>query len=143
MRSLRVSTLARFGSAAAVAGLALAGALAPVSAASAATTHPVHKYPSHLFVRDHAVKGSNPQSYVIAGLLRSHLHGLPARTIYLFDKTKGNKIAEIATGKTGAHGVVRFTVTPTVRTRYVLVFKGGPRHRRTHSAVIVLRAPKA
>ena len=143
MRSPRVSTLARFGSAAAVAGLTLAGALAPVSAASAATTHPVHKYPSHLFVRDHGVKGSSPASHVIVGLLRSHRHGLPDRTIFLFDKTKGTKFAEVGTAKTGKHGIVRFTVTPTARTGYVLVFKGGPRHRRTHSAVIVLRAPKA
>ncbi len=143
MRSPRVTLLARFGSAAAVAGLALTGALAPVSAASAATTHPVHKYPSHLFVRDHGVKGTGHKSDVIVGLLRSHFHGLRGETVYLYSKTAHTKFAEVSSAATSSHGVVRFTVTPTARTAYVLVFKGDVRHRRTHSAVILLRAPKA
>jgi hypothetical protein len=143
MRSSRVSMLARVGSAAGVAGLAIAGALAPVTAADAASTHHVHKIPTHLFVRDHAVKGTGHKSDVIIGLLRTRGLGLPGRAIELFSRTAHTKWAEVSTAKTGKHGLVDFTVTPATRTAYVLVFKGGAVFRHSHSAVIVLRAPKA
>jgi hypothetical protein len=141
MRSTRVALMARFGSAAAVAGLALVGALAPASA-NAAT--PAHAHiPTHLWVRDHGVKGTHHASDVILGSLRARGVGLPNRTIDLFSRTKGTKWAEVGTAVTAKHGLVKFTVTPTTRTAYVLVFKGGPVFRHSHSAVVVLRAPKA
>ncbi len=142
MRSSGVALLAKLGSAAAVAGLALTGALAPVSA-SAATTHRVHKVPSHLFVRDHAVPKTGHKSDVIVGLLRSRGHGLKGETVSLWSRTAKMKFAMVGSATTGNHGLVRFTVTPAARTHYVLVFKGDVRHRHTHSAVIVLRVPKA
>ncbi len=135
--------LARFGSAAAVAGLALAGALAPVSAASAATAHRDHRASSHLFIRDHAVPKTGHKSDVIVGLLRSHGHGIGGRTVSLWSRTAHAKFALVSSAKTGKHGIVRFTVTPATRTFYRLVFKGGPKFRGSRSAVIVLRAPKA
>jgi hypothetical protein len=49
----------------------------------------------------------------------------------------------VATAKTDKNGLVKFTVTPATRTAYVLVFKGTANFRHSHSAVIVLRAPKA
>ncbi|HET9899131.1 MAG TPA: hypothetical protein VFQ44_29760 [Streptosporangiaceae bacterium] len=143
MRSSRVSMLARFGSAAAVAGLALAGALAPVSAASAATVHRHHRLASHLFIRAHAVPKTGHKSDVVVGLLRSHGHALAGRTVSLMSRTAHHKFALVSSAKTGKHGIVRFTVTPTTRTFYMLTFKGGPKFRGTHSAVIVLRAPKS
>ncbi len=143
MRSSRVSILARFGSAAAVAGLALAGALAPVSASAATAHHAHHRLSSHLFIRDHAVPKTGHKSDAIIGLLRSHGHGLAGRTVTLFSRMAHAKFAAVGSAKTGKHGAVKFTVTPTARTHYVLVFKGGPKFRGSHSAVVVLRAPKA
>lgn len=141
MRSSRVSVLARFGSAAAVAGVAVAGALAPVTAASAAGTHH-HKAATVLFVRAHFVRGSHHKSDVINGLLRSRRHGLAGETIVLESRTAHHKWGVASSAKTNAHGLVRFTVTPTARTFYKLVFAGDATHRASHSAVIVLRAPR-
>jgi len=142
MRSFRVSMLARVGGATAVAGLAIAGVLAPVTAAGAATTH-THKIATHLWVRDHGVKGTHHASDVIAGSLRARGVGLPGETVYLDSRTKGTKWAEVTSAVTAAHGLVKFTVSLTTRTLYVLVFKGGPVFRHSHSPIIVLRAPKA
>lgn len=134
--------MAKFGSAAAVAGLAIAGALAPATAANAApASH--HRIATHLFVRDHAVPKTGHKSDVIVGLLRSHRVALRNRTVSLWSKTAKAKFALVGSAKTGKHGVVDFTVTPTARTRYVLVFKGGPVFHGSRSAVVVLRAPKA
>jgi hypothetical protein len=142
MRSSRVSVLARFGSAAAVAGLALAGALAPATAANAATSHHAHKARTHLFILAHPVRGTHHKSDVILGLLRSRGHGLAGESVTLESRTAHTKFAVVGSATTGKHGLVRFTVTPVTRTAYVLVFKGDATHRRCHSAVIVLRAPK-
>jgi hypothetical protein len=147
MRSSRVSMLARAGSAIAAAGLATAGVLMPATAAGAATNH-VHKAPTHLWIRHRAVPKTGHKSDVILGLLRTrgharHAHGLAGATVILESRVAHAKWAVVSSAPTGKHGVVSFTVTPTARTAYVLVFKGDATHRRTHSAVIVLRAPKA
>jgi hypothetical protein len=131
----------------AAAGLATAGALAP-AAANASTANHVHKAPTHLWIRDHAVPKTGHKSDVIKGLLwtrghRRHPHGLAGATITLESRVPHAKWAVVSTASTGKHGVVSFTVTPATRTAYVLVFKGDATHRRSHSAVIVLRAPKA
>lgn len=142
MRSPRVSALARFGSAAAVAAVAVAGALAPVTAANAAGTRH-HKAPTHLFVLAHFVRGSHHKSDVINGLLRSRRHGLAGETIVLESRTAHQrKFGVVGSMITNAHGLVSFTVTPTGRTFYKLVFAGDATHRATRSAVIVLRAPR-
>jgi hypothetical protein len=143
MRSSRVSMLARAGSVFAVAGLAIAGALAPVTAANAVTTHHVHKAPTQLWIRHHAVPGTGHKSEVITGWLRSRGHGVAAETVYLGSRIAHAKWTVVTSAATGKHGKVSFTVTPAARTFYVLVFKGDATHRRSRSAVIVLRAPKA
>ena len=140
MRSSRVSVLARFGSATAVAAVAVAGALAPVTAANAAGPH--HKAATVLFVRAHFVRGSHHKSDVINGLLRSRRHGLAGETIVLESRTAHHKWGVASSAKTNAHGLVGFTVTPVGRTFYKLVFAGDATHRASHSAVIVLRAPR-
>ena len=149
MRSYRVSMLGRAGAATAVAGLAIAGALAPAAANAAAASH-VHKAPTHLWVRQHAVPKTGHKTHVILGWLRTRApgrhdraHGLAGATVYLDSHVAHGKWAEVTSASTSAHGKVSFTVTPTARTAYVLVFKGDLTHRRSHSAVIVLRAPKA
>jgi hypothetical protein len=144
MRSSRVSVLARFGSAAAVAGLAVAGALAPATASAAVRHHhPHHKIATHLFVRAHAVKGTGHKSDTIAGLLLAARHRLAGETITLESRTHKTKWAAVGTATTDKNGLVKFTVTPTTRTAYVLVFAGTVNFRHSHSAVIVLKAPKA
>jgi len=148
MRSFRVSMLARAGSAIAAAGLATAGVLAPVTAAGAATPDHVHKAPTHLWIRHHPVPKTGHKSDVIKGLLltrghRGHVRGLAGATVYLDSRTAHAKWSQVGSASTGKHGIVSFTVTPAARTAYVLVFKGDATHRRSHSAVIVLRAPKA
>ncbi|HET7016395.1 MAG TPA: hypothetical protein VFI65_20910 [Streptosporangiaceae bacterium] len=143
MRSSRVSVLARFGSAAAVAGLALAGALAPATASAAVSTHHHHKIATHLFVRSHAVKGTGHKSDNIVGLLLAARHRIVGKTIVLESRTHKTKFAVVASAKTDKNGLVKFTVTPTTRTAYVLVFKGTANFRHSRSAVIVLKAPKA
>jgi hypothetical protein len=144
MRSSRVSVLARVGSAAAVAGLALAGTLAPVSASAAVRHHhPHHKIATHLFVRSHAVKSTGHKSDVIVGLLLAARHRLVGKTIALESRTHHTKFAVVATAKTDKNGLVKFTVTPTTKTAYVLVFNGTANFRHSRSAVIVLKAPKA
>lgn len=141
MRSTRVSALVRFGSAAAVAAVAVAGALAPVTA-SAATTHHTHKAPTSLVVRSHAVRASKHKSDVINGLLRSRHHAVAGATIMLESRTAKTKFAVVASATTDSTGKVSFTVTPTTRTAYKLVYGGDATHRASHSAVIVLKAPK-
>src|ERR1700683_3279384 len=150
MRSSRVSVLARVGSAIVAAGLATAGVLMPVTAAGAATASQVHKAPTHLFIRHRAVPKTGHKSDTIFGLLLTrghgrhvHPHGLAGGSVTLESRAAHAKWAVVSSASTGKHGVVSFTVTPTARTAYVLVFKGDATHRRTHSAVIVLRAPKA
>jgi hypothetical protein len=143
MRSSRVSVLARFGSAAAVAGLALAGALAPATASAAVVKHHAHKIPTHLFVRAHAVPKTGHKSDAIVGLLLGARHRLVGKSVVLESRTAHTKFAVVSTAKTGKGGLVKFTVTPTARTAYVLVFKGTANFRHSHSPVIVLRAPKA
>lgn len=144
MRSSRVSALARFGSAAAVAGLALAGALAPATASAAVRHHHSHhKIATHLFVRAHAVKGTGHKSDTIAGLLLAARHRIVGKTVVLESRTHKTKFAVVASAKTDKNGLVKFTVTPTTKTAYVLVFNGTANFRHSHSAVVVLKAPKA
>ena len=49
----------------------------------------------------------------------------------------------MATGTTGADGSVTFTVAPTARTQFKMVFAGDSTYRKSHSNVITLKAVKA
>lgn len=132
------SSLARFGAAAAVAAVAMAGALAPV-AASAGTTHPTRKAPTNILVNAHFVRGTHHKTDVINGLLRSRHHAVAGATIALECRTAHTKFASVGSMTTDAKGKVSFTVTPTTRTACKLVFAGDATHRRSHSAVVILR----
>lgn len=140
MRSSRVSALARFGAGAAVAAVAMAGALAPVAAS--AGTKPHHKAPTNILVNAHFVRGTHHKTDVVNGLLRSRHHAVAGAMIALDCRTAHTKFATVASAATGANGKVSFTVTPTKRTLCKLVFAGDSTHRGSHSAVIVLRVPK-
>jgi len=141
MRSSRVPALARFGAAAVVAAVAMAGALAPV-AANAGAKHPTHKAPTNILVSAHFVRGTHHKTDVINGQLRSRHHGVAGETIALMCRTAHTKFAMVASATTDAHGKVSFTVTPTKRTACKLVFAGDATHRRSHSDVVILRPAK-
>lgn len=141
MRSSRVPALARLGAAAAVAAVAMAGALAPV-AASAGTKHPTQKAPTNILVNAHFVRGTHHKTDVINGQLRSRHHGVAGESIALVCRTAHTKFATVASATTDANGKVSFTVTPTTRTACKLVFAGDATHRKSHSAIVVLRPAK-
>jgi hypothetical protein len=134
------SSLARFGAAAAVAAVAMAGALAPV-AASAGTKHHA-KAPTNILVNAHFVRGTHHKTDVINGLLRSRHHAVAGASIALECRTAHTKFATVASATTDAKGKVSFTVTPTTRTACKLVFAGDATHRRSHSDVVILRPAK-
>lgn len=141
MRSSRVTALARFGAAAAVAAVALAGVLAPVAAS--AGTKPHHgKAPTNILVNAHFVRGTHHKTDVINGQLRSKHHGVAGATITLECRTAHTKFASAGTATTDANGKVSFTVTPTVKTSCKLVYAGDATHRKSHSNVVVLRPAK-
>ena len=140
MRSSRVSTLARFGAAAAVAAVAMAGALAPVAAS--AGTKPHHKAPTSIQINAHAVRGTHHKTDVINGQLRSRHHGVAGESLTLECRTAHTKFAAVGSATTDANGKVSFTVTPTKRTACKLVFAGDATHRKSHSEVVILRPAK-
>ena len=135
------SSLARFGAAAGVVAVAMAGALAPV-AASAGTTHHTHKAPTSIQVNSHAVRGTHHKTDVINGQLRSKHRGVAGEMITLECRTAHTKFAAVGSATTDANGKVSFTVTPTKRTACKLVFAGDATHRRSHSDVVILRPAK-
>jgi hypothetical protein len=50
--------------------------------------------------------------------------------------------AAVGTNTTASHRSVTFTVAPTVKTQYKLVFAGDSTYRKSHSNVITLKAVK-
>jgi hypothetical protein len=141
MRSSRVSALARLGAAAAVAAVAMGGALAP-AAASAGTKHHAHKAPTNIQVSAHPVRGTHHKTDVVNGELRSKHKVVPDETITLMCRTARTKFAPAGTAATDANGKVSFTVTPAGKTACKLVFAVDSRYRKSQSATVILKAPK-
>jgi hypothetical protein len=137
-----VSALARFGAAAAVAAVAMAGALAPVAASAGTKPHHSHKAPTNILVNAHFVRGTHHKTDAINGQLRSKHHGVAGATITLMCRTAHTKFAATGSATTDANGKVSFTVTPTVKTSCKLVYAGDATHRKSHSDVVVLRPAK-
>jgi hypothetical protein len=142
MRSSRVPTLARFGAAAAVVAVAMAGALAPIAASAGTKGHHHGKAPTNIVVNAHFLRGSHHKTDVINGQLRSKHHGVAGESIALECRTAHTKFATVGSATTDANGKVSFTVTPTKKTSCKLVFAGDATHRKSHSAVVVLRPAK-
>jgi hypothetical protein len=61
---------------------------------------------------------------------------IPHRAILLLARTSGTPFAPVARARTNRDGVVRFPVSPTVRTAYRLKFEGTRRLRPTLSGVV-------
>ncbi|SRR5258707_11040302 len=142
MRAIRASLLTRVGSAAAVAVLASGGAMATATAASAAGHHtPLDA--TTLSIKNKPIAHAKHHADAITGVLRDERTGVPSETITL-DSRSGKKPrwTAVATGTTGADGSVTFTVAPTVKTQFKLVFAGDSTFRKSHSNVITLKAVK-
>jgi hypothetical protein len=146
MRVTRASLLARAGSVATVAILAGGGVIATATAAGAATGHHPHALePTTLSIRNKVVAHHRHHFDEVIGVLRSHRKPVAGETITLDSRTgKKPRWAVAGTGTTGADGSVTFTVTPTTRTQYKLVFATDKAHslRGSHSNVITLKAVK-
>ena len=143
MRATRASLLARVGSAAAVAVLAGGGVVATATAASAATHHHHHLLRTHLSIKNKMIAHHGHHADAVTGVLTSRRKDVAGEMITLDSRT-GHKPrwTAVGTGTTGSNGAVTFTVAPTVKTQYKLVFAGDSTHRRSHSNVITLKAVK-
>ncbi len=143
MRATRASLLARAGSAATVAILASGGVIVTATAAGAATGH--HKLqPTTLSVKNKAIAHGKHHADAVTGVLRSHRKDVAGETITLDSRTgKKPRWTAVTTGTTGTDGSVTFTVAPTARTQYKLIFSGDTGYRKSHSNVITLKAVKA
>lgn len=139
MRTIRASLLTRFGSAAVVAVLATGGVMATATAASAAKGHT--KQETTLTIRNKVISHAKHHADAITGVLSSHHKGVAGATITLESRTgKKPRWAKVGTGTTGSNGSVTFTVAPTTRTQYELVFAGTSTLAKSHSNVITLKA---
>jgi hypothetical protein len=105
--------------------------MATASAADASATH-VRKLPTSLSI----LKVDHPRHgfHVIRGVLRSHRVPLRYKVVFLESRTAGTRFAVVGRERTHRHGGwVAFRVSPTVTTRYVLVFRGSPNFQHSHS----------
>ena len=144
MRAIRASLLTRVGSAAAVVVLATGGVMATATAASAAKGHHPKLAPTTLSIKNKPIAHGKHHADALTGVLRSHRKGVANETITLDSRTgKKPRWTVVTTGTTGADGSVTFTVAPTARTQYKMVFAGDSTYRKSHSNVITLKAVKA
>ena len=76
-------------------------------------------------------------------MLRSHRKGVAGETVTLDGRAgKKPRWVAIGTGTTGSDGSVTFTVAPTVKSQFKLVFAGDSSYRKSHSNVVTLKAVK-
>jgi len=142
MRAIRASLLTRVSSAAAVAVLATGGVMATATAASAAKGHP-KLAATTLSIKNKPIAHAKHHADALTGVLSSHRKGVAGETITLDSRTgKKPRWAAVASGTTGADGSVTFTVAPTAKTQYKMVFAGDSTYRKSHSNVITLKAVK-
>jgi hypothetical protein len=145
MRANRSSLLARLGSAGTVAMLATGGIAATATAATAATAGKPHAkiQDTRLSIKNKAIAHGHHHADAITGVLTAHRKGVAGEAITLDARTgKKRRWAVVATGTTSTGGSVTFTVAPTARTQYKLVFAGDSSFRNSHSYVITLKAVK-
>lgn len=144
MRAMRTSLMTRVGSAGAVAILATGGVLATATAAGAAT-HKAKPAETTLSIKNKAIAKGKHHADSITGVLKTRKHAAVVGATITLDSRTGKKPrwAAVATGTTGSGGSVTFTVAPTVKTQYKLVFAGTSSFKKSHSNVITLKAVKS
>ena len=142
MRATRASLLARAGSAAAVAILAGGGVIATAAAADAATHH-THLLPTTLSIKNKVIAHGKHHADAVTGVLRSHRKDVAGETVTLDGRTgRKPRWVAIGTGTTGSDGSVTFTVAPTAKSQFKLVFAGDSSYRKSHSNVVTLKPVK-
>lgn len=142
MPALRASLLTRVGSAAAVAVLAGGGVIATATAADAASHHSKLQ-PTTLSIKNKAIAHGKHHADALTGVLRSHRKGVAGETVTLDGRAgKKPRWVAIGTGTTGSDGSVTFTVAPTVKSQFKLVFAGDSSYRKSHSNVVTLKPVK-
>jgi hypothetical protein len=140
---MRKSLPMRAGSAAAVAILATGGVLASTTAAGAAAKHAKLEATS-LSIKNKPIAKGKHHSDAVSGVLRHRHTPIAGETITLDSRTgKKPRWAAVGTATTGSNGAVSFTVAPTAKTQYKLVFAGDSTYRKSHSNVITLKAVKS
>ncbi len=101
---------------------------------------PARRLPTTLSVRE----VTHPARHFdwVGGVLKSRQVTLRGKLVYLEGRRAGTdgRFTVLAAGRTGRHGGVAFRVHPAHRTRYMLVFRGSPNFRPSHSGVVVTRA---
>ena len=101
---------------------------------------PARRLPTSLSVRE----VTHPARHFdwVGGVLKSRRVALRGKLVYLEGRRAGTdrRFTVLAAGRTGRHGGVAFRVHPAHRTRYVLVFRGSPDFRPSHSGVVTPRA---
>lgn len=136
------SLLARTGSVAAIVVMASAGLVAGATAASAARHHPLDA--TTLSIKNKPIAHSKHHATAITGTLRDERTAVSGETITLESRTgKHPKWAAAGTMTTDSNGSVMFTVAPTVRTQYKLVFAGDSTFRHSASNVITIKVAKS
>lgn len=143
MQTIRTSRLARLGSAAAVAVLATGTVLGSATVASAAKTPHPKLAPTMLSIKNKAVAHNHHHADSVSGVLTSHHKPVAGETVSLESRSgKKRRFAVVSSSTTGSDGSVSFTVAPTVKTQYELVFAGDSTYRKSHSNVITLKVAK-
>jgi hypothetical protein len=135
---MRASLLARAGSVAAAAAIATTGAVAAAGTAGAATTHPL-RLPTHLAIAKVSAVAHHPHLKIILGDLTSRRFPLRGKTVYLDRRIAPHRWAVVGHEVTDKRGAVAFVVNPRKNAHFVLVFRGGPNFRPSHSRVVTVK----
>jgi hypothetical protein len=135
---MRASLMTRAGTVAAAAAIATTGVMATAAAADASTAHP--RLATHLGVaKRHAVEHGHHFTVLLGRLsTRHHNMGIRGRLVFL-DRVTKKGVVQIGHERTGAHGRVAFAVDPKGVAVFVLVFKGTPHLRSSHSHAVIVK----
>jgi len=135
---MRASLMTRAGTVAAAAAIATTGVMATAAAADASTAHP--RLATHLGVaKRHAMEHGHHFTVLLGRLsTRHHNMGLRRRLVFL-DRVTKKGLMQIGHERTGAHGRVAFAVDPKGVAVFVLVFKGTPHLRASHSHAVIVK----
>ncbi len=134
---MRASLMTRAGSVAAAAAIATTGVMATAAAADASTAP---RLATHLGVaKRHAVEHGHHFTVILGRLsTRHHNSGLRGRVVFL-DRVTKKGLVQVGHERTGAHGRVAFAVHPKGVVVFVLVFKGTPHLRASHSHAVIVK----
>ncbi len=136
---MRASLITRAASLAAAGVIATTGAMAAAGAAGASTAH-VKRLPTHLSIATKPAVEHHRHVTVIAGRLTTkHDIPLPGQIVFLDRLTPKHGFVTVGHERTGGFGGVAFVVSPKVPTAFVLVFKGTPKLRSSHSRIVIVK----